>query len=280
MNEMVNPSSVLYGGWLDKQSDWMGSYRPRFAQILSNGDLVYYLTDEDETPRGRMPLKDAAVEVCDCPENDFLLRLASRKTLRLRASSLEERDQWMSLIASVGASENRSETEDTAPVETTDDTSLNAAGVAAVETADAPMEDVAPVTPPQRKKRRAYVLSIAAAPIFIPLCLGGAFKSAMATWAAAETTIEDEVSVTSHPMPHRLHHRTPSPPPHTHTAAAATPTHSPSPLPCHPAPHRTSPPHSRVRRCQHQRQRTANVFSMRSYGPSGRTSPTWSPSHL
>ena len=104
--EAVQPTSVRLGGTLLKQSDWLGVYRPRFTQVLASGELVFYSSSEDETPRGRMSLADASVVDAADEECIFSVNFSDGKMIRLRAASVDEKVRWMGAI---GAQCNRAE---------------------------------------------------------------------------------------------------------------------------------------------------------------------------
>ena len=51
---------VAFEGHLEKQADWLSSWRLRYFQVLEKGTLVYWLSADAATPRGLIELRDAA----------------------------------------------------------------------------------------------------------------------------------------------------------------------------------------------------------------------------
>ena len=85
---------VAFEGHLEKQADWLSSWRLRYFQVLEKGTLVYWLSADAATPRGLIELRDAAaiaVQTSDTSSGHVFVVKAAPRTATLRASTAEER---------------------------------------------------------------------------------------------------------------------------------------------------------------------------------------------
>ena len=98
---------VAFEGHLEKQADWLSSWRLRYFQVLEKGTLVYWLSADAATPRGLIELRDAAaiaVQTSDTSSGHvFVVKGPRQRTATLRASTAEERAAWLNAINTVAS---------------------------------------------------------------------------------------------------------------------------------------------------------------------------------
>lgn len=98
---------VAFEGHLEKQADWLSSWRLRYFQVLEKGTLVYWLSADAATPRGLIELRDAAaiaVQTSDTSSGHvFVVKGPRQRTATLRASTAEERAAWLNAINMVAS---------------------------------------------------------------------------------------------------------------------------------------------------------------------------------
>ena len=98
---------VAFEGHLEKQADWLSSWRLRYFQVLEKGTLVYWLSADAATPRGLIELRDAAaiaVQTADTSSGHvFVVKGPRQRTATLRASTAEERAAWLNAINTVAS---------------------------------------------------------------------------------------------------------------------------------------------------------------------------------
>ena len=98
---------VAFEGHLEKQADWLSSWRLRYFQVLETGTLVYWLSADAATPRGLIELRDAAaiaVQTSDTSSGHvFVVKGPRQRTATLRASTAEERAAWLNAINTVAS---------------------------------------------------------------------------------------------------------------------------------------------------------------------------------
>ena len=98
---------VAFEGHLEKQADWLSSWRLRYFQVLEKGTLVYWLSADAATPRGLIELRDTAaiaVQTSDTSSGHvFVVKGPRQRTATLRASTAEERAAWLNAINTVAS---------------------------------------------------------------------------------------------------------------------------------------------------------------------------------
>ena len=70
-------------GYLEKQAEWLNTWRLRYVRVLAGGTLVYFTTPKDQVPRGLVRLEGATVG----------LTLANHKAASAKASAAAARDE-------------------------------------------------------------------------------------------------------------------------------------------------------------------------------------------
>ena len=94
-----SPTAAMHEGYLQKKSsNYMGAFQRRWF-VLKDGVLSYYPA-LNHLANARQQFKIEDLKVVQCPDSsDFDLLLASGKTMRLRADSVQERDDWVARLA-------------------------------------------------------------------------------------------------------------------------------------------------------------------------------------
>eukprot|EP00308_Calcidiscus_leptoporus_P011805 CAMPEP_0119352946 /NCGR_PEP_ID=MMETSP1334-20130426/2155_1 /TAXON_ID=127549 /ORGANISM="Calcidiscus leptoporus, Strain RCC1130" /LENGTH=706 /DNA_ID=CAMNT_0007366101 /DNA_START=93 /DNA_END=2213 /DNA_ORIENTATION=- len=100
-------SNTVFEGELEKQGNWMGSWNSRYIKLYPSGVLAN-LASRDDAPRAIFQLAGAKVaamggESTDASTFAFVVRLEGGKTIFLRTSSAQAREQWVQHIGSTAA---------------------------------------------------------------------------------------------------------------------------------------------------------------------------------
>ena len=92
------PTAAMHEGYLQKKSsNYMGAFQRRWF-VLKDGVLSYYPAQSHQA-NARQQFKIEDLKVVQCPDSsDFDLLLASGKTMRLRADSVQERNDWVARL--------------------------------------------------------------------------------------------------------------------------------------------------------------------------------------